>query len=236
MFQNKVLKRASWMLLMLGLLAVLVFPAFAQDTAAIPNTITVTGIGKATAAPDMATIEIGVEFPNTDIAAAYNEVNTTIERIVEALVGLGVAREDIRTTGVNIYSEGMPGPDGQIENRYRVGNRVNVTVRDLTLIENVIDTAVTSGANMIFGLQFGISDTAALDADARVVALDDARERAGQIATNIGVELGNIVNVVEMSSGGYPMFDGGYGGAANMVEPGQLTVNMQLQVTFEMNR
>jgi hypothetical protein len=39
-----------------------------------------------------------------------------------------------------------------------------------------------------------------------------------------------------MSGGFYPMFDGGFGGAGSVVEPGQLTVNMQMQVTFQMNR
>ena len=201
MLQHKILKRASLLLLVIGLLALAIFPAAAQDADITMNTITVIGNGKATAAPDMATIEIGVEFPNTDVAAAYSEVNTTIERIIEAIVALGVAREDIRTTGVNIYSEGIPTPEGQMENRFRVGNRVQVTVRDLSLIESVIDTAVTSGANNIFGLQFGISDPSALEADARVMALDNARERAGQIATNIEVELGDIVSVVEMNTG-----------------------------------
>jgi uncharacterized protein YggE len=236
MLQHKMLKRAGLLLLVISLLAMAIFPAAAQDADITMNTITVIGNGKATAAPDMATIEIGVEFPNTDVAAAYSEVNTTIERIIEAIVALGVAREDIRTTGVNIYSEGIPTPEGQMENRFRVGNRVQVTVRDLSLIESVIDTAVTSGANNIFGLQFGISDPSALEADARVLALDNARERAGQIAENIEVELGDIVSVVEMNTGAYPMFDGGFGGAASVVEPGQLTVNMQVQVTFQMNR
>jgi len=240
MLQHKVFKRASWLLLVIGLLTLMVFPSAAQDTGntGTMNTITVTGTGKAAAAPDMATLEIGVEFPNTDIAAAYGDVNTSIERIIEAIVALGVAREDIRTTGVNIYSEGVPTPEGQMENRFRVGNRVNVTVRDLSLIESVIDTAVSNGANMIFGLQFGISDPSAIESEARTMALDDARERAGQIASNIGVELGDIVTVVETSAGGFPVFDGGFGGApmSAAIEPGQLTVNLQVQVTFQMNR
>jgi uncharacterized protein YggE len=234
MFQMKVFKRASWFLTIIGLLALLVFPAAAQETQV--NTITVTGTGAAMARPDMATVEIGVEVPNTDIAAAYSEVNTRIEGIISALVELGIAREDIRTTGINIYSEGIPSPDGQIENRYRIGNRVNVTVRDLSLIESVIDTAVNSGANTIFGLQFGISDRSAVEAEARAAALDDTRERAGQIAQNIGVELGDIVSVVENAGGYFPAFDGFGGGGASVVEPGQLNVNLSMQVTFAMNR
>lgn len=215
----------------------LVAPAVAQETGTAQNTITVTGTGKATASPDIATVDIGVEVPSTDIATAYSQVNSTIESIVEALVTLGVAREDIRTSGINIYSEPIMGPEGQSGYQYRVGNRVNVTVRDLALIENVMDTAVNSGANVIFGLQFGISDTAALENEARTKALDDARARAGHIAENIGVGLGDVVTVVEMSSGGFPpVYDGGFGGGAAVVEPGQLSVSLSIQVTFAMSR
>lgn len=237
MLHQTFIKRASVLLIVGAMLALLVFPAAAQNFG--ENTITVTGNGSATARPDMATIEIGVEVPNTDIAAAYSEVNQNIEMIVEALVELGVAREDIRTTGLNIYSEGGYGMEGQVENRYRVGNRVSVIVRDLALIESVIDTAVNSGANQVFGLQFGISDTKALETEARAEALDDARSRAGEIASNIGVELGDITMVVENYGGGYmPLYNGGFGGGGDMasVEPGQLTVNLTLQVSFQMNR
>lgn len=232
----------------LGLLGFLLIPTLfslsqitsAQDSTVAENTITVVGVGTASGDPDLATIEIGVEVPNTDIANAYSQVNSTIENILNELIALGIAREDIRTTGINIYSEpvGM-GPEGAVQNRYRVMNRVSVTVRDLSMIEQVIDTAVASGANAIFGLQFGVSDTGALESEARANALEDARERAGQIADNIGVTLGDVISVSELQGGGFPFASPEMamgGGAGAVVEPGQYSVSLSLQVTFSFHR
>ncbi|MEM9954287.1 MAG: SIMPL domain-containing protein [Chloroflexota bacterium] len=232
--------RLMTFIIMIAFALVMIPSTFAQEETT-PMTITVTGMGSASAEPDMATIEIGVEIPNVDIAVAYSEVNDTIGTIIEALNELDIAREDIRTTGLNIFSEGG-GFEAQAQNRFRVMNRLNVTVRDLDMIESVIDTAVSNGANTIFGLQFGISEPSALQSDARANALDDARTRAGEIADNIGVTLGDVVSVTELQGGGFPfpvsdMAMGNFGGAESaVVEPGTIGVQIQVEVTFNFSR
>jgi hypothetical protein len=227
--------------ILLASLSLMIVPtSFAQNANSAANTITVTGIGTAYAQPDIATIQIGVEMPDDNVAIAYSQVNMTIETIINGLLELGIEREDIRTAGINIYSEnfGM-GPDGAVQNRFRASNQVNVTVRDLSMIEQVIDTAVASGANAIYGLQFAISDTSALESEARTQALENARERAGQIASNIAVTLGDVVSVTEFQGGGFPgnfaeMALGGGGGAA--IEPGRYSVSLSLEVSFSFSR
>lgn len=234
-FQN--IFRFSVLGILLVVLSLIIVPmAMAQDSSPAANTITVTGVGISYAQPDMATIEIGVEIPDEDLAKAYSQVNTTIENIINALVQLGIAREDIRTSGINIYSEnyGMM-PDGNAQNRYRASNRVVVTVRDLSTIESVIDTSVASGANSIYGLQFGISDTSALEAQARTMAMNDARVRAGQIADNINATLGDVTAVTEFQNGSSPINFANKGlgaGGGAVIEPGRFSVSIALEVTF----
>jgi hypothetical protein len=217
-----------------------IMPVLAQEPASMNNTITVVGTGTATAQPDQAVLDIGVEFPDMDVAAAYTQVNSTLSTIVEALVALGVAREDIQTSGINIYSEPYGEMNGVMQNRFRASNRLTVIVRDLQLIEEVIDSAVASGANSIYGLQLGISDTQALESQARTAALENARARAEEIAGNIGVTLGDVVTVVEYS-GAAPMpalyAERAYGGGGGTVfEPGQMSVSLSVQVSFSFNR
>jgi len=235
--QFKNLSRFTLIAVALLVLGILIVPAsLAQDSSSMENTITVTGVGISYGQPDIATIEIGVEIPDEDLTSAYSQVNTNIESIINALLALGIQREDIRTSGINIYSEnyGMM-PDGNVQNRYRASNRVVVTVRDLSMIEQVIDTSVASGANSIFGLQFSISDTAALEAEARAKALDDARLRAGQIAGNIGATLGDVVTVSESQNVAFPgnFADKALGsGGGAVIEPGRYSVSLALNVTF----
>jgi uncharacterized protein len=212
-----------------------------QPPVTTPNTITVTGMGEASAAPDMANVVVGVELTGQDISTVYSDVNTTLANIKTALEELGIAAADISTASLDIWvqpvfmGEGVPP-----QNETRVGNRLNIVVRDLTLIESVIDTAVGAGANAVYGLTFDLSDKAALEAEARTNALADANERAQQLATGINVELGDVVSVVELNLGyGYPMpyaeqAMGGAGGA--VIEPGQLTHTLSVTVSYNFNR
>src|SRR5262245_58938767 len=94
--------------LALGLMVVL--PVLAQDPAPAggPSTITVTGIGDANGAPDVANLTLGVEMVDADIKLAFAGANDQIGTVIQALIEAGVAENDIRTSGLNIYQEQQP--------------------------------------------------------------------------------------------------------------------------------
>jgi len=237
-------KRISLFFAVLALLAMAVVPAAAQDTSPDDNTITVVGSGSASGSPDIANVEIGVESRDADVGAAFTATNEKIDAVIQALVDVGVAREDIRTTGLNIYQDNYPRPmenGGDLPVEYVVSNQIRITVRDIDLVADAINAAVGAGANNIYGLNFGIDDREGLEAEARAAAMENARTRAGQLAELVGVELGQVVNINE-SMGGFGPFEVsnladaremGMGGGAP-IEPGQLSVSVQLQVTFRM--
>lgn len=234
--------------LLIALMAVVVGPAAAQEDLPPMDTITVVGTGSASGAPDIANLEIGVEIRNEDIAVAFSDTNATIDRVINAMVEAGVAREDIRTTGLNIYRDmyGMPmeGGMGNGTPVYVVSNNVRVTIREIDNVADVINAAVSAGANNVYGLTFGIDDRQSLESEARADAVADARARAEELASLAGAQLGDVIIISEYS-GGFSPFDvmnlsnarmeGGLGGGAS-IEPGQLSVTVQIQVTFRMNR
>lgn len=230
-----------------------------DDGAEYPvNTITVTGTGIATSAPNMATMEVGVEFINTDISAAFSQTNETLQMVIDAVVEQGIAREDIRTTGLSIYSResfggGMPmdpASSGMTQEmpqqmrEYSVSNRVRIVIRDLSTVEEVITAAVASGANNIYGPEFGFSDRTDLETTARENAMSNAQERAAELAALAGVSVGDII-VINETGGGFSPFDTNNlamseqamgGGNSAVIEPGQLSVTLQVNVTFRINR
>jgi uncharacterized protein YggE len=203
----------------------------------VPNTITVTGVGEASSAPDMATVSLGVELSGQDVTTVYSDVNAALANIKSALEGIGIAPGDISTASFNIYTINMG--DGT-PSEIRVGNTLNVVVRDLTLIESVLDTAVGAGANAVYGLTFDVSDKAALEAEARTNALADANDRAQQLATGVNVTVGEVVAIVELNNNfGFPlpMAEQGLGGGGGaLIEPGQFTYTLSVQVTYSFNR
>ncbi|HEY43278.1 MAG TPA: SIMPL domain-containing protein [Anaerolineae bacterium] len=215
----------------------------ASSTAA--DTITVTGFGKARANPDRASVSVGVNVADEDITLAVEESNETIARITDAVMGLGVEEADIQTTNFSIWAEEQWDPEtGQRkeEKLYRVDSTIQINVNDTEKIGKILETSIANGANNIYGLNFGIQDPSGLAAEARVLALEDARQRAEQITQELGVTLGEVQHAVEVSGGSVmPYFEAamygiGGGGGSPPISEGSMTVTVSIEVTFKINR
>ena len=81
---------------------------------------------------------------------------------------------------------------------YRVSNMVNVTIRDLDSVGDVLDAVIEAGANDIWGITFAIDDPSEAQDEARAGAIEDALARAGALAELNGVELGPVMSVTEV--------------------------------------
>ncbi len=230
------LKRMMLVALTVVLLVVGVGAASAQDV--FPqDTITVIGSGTAYGEPDVAYVELGVEQVEEDLSQAFNSTADTMNAIIAALEALGIAREDMQTTGVNIYPEDRYDQSGAMASRvYRVRNTVRVTVREIGTIDQVISTGVDAGANTIYNLSYGIEEPTALEDAARVEAVEDARMRAQRLADALGLTVGDPVIVTEVLNNSFPYGMGGGGmmevAQSQPVLPGQLSVSLQVQITF----
>jgi uncharacterized protein YggE len=230
--------------LALGALAGIMFarPSAAQaQGTGVPGMrqVTVVGSGEARVAPDMATVQLGVETtaPTTQEALAQNSAQA--QAIVDQLKQLGVDEKDIQTSGFNIYA--TYNDDGRTVTGYTVSNTVSVTIRNLAQAGELLDTVVQSGANRVYGVSFGVSDPKAAQAQARDAALADARARAEQLAQGAGAQIGAVL-VISENIGAPPVMpmpamaaaDQAVGGAPVPVQAGEQVVNASVQVTYEL--
>jgi len=204
------------------------------------NSISVSGTGEAYGTPDVAYIQLGVDTAGADLGQAVSQNNSAMERVKQALLDAGIAEEDLQTTNFNVWIEDKTDPQtGQLtgERVYHVQNTLNVTVRDISKIGDVIDAALNAGANTVYGLTFGISDTTALESEARRKAVEDARTRAQELADALGVRLGDPIIVSESTGGGVvPMYAVeaavGRGGGAPPISQGQMAVTVSVSVVY----
>jgi hypothetical protein len=70
-----------------------------------PEGISVVGMGEASAAPDIAYANVGVEVRAASLNQAVTEANSRMNRVVEAMKALGIAQKDLQTHGFNVHFE-----------------------------------------------------------------------------------------------------------------------------------
>ena len=165
---------------------------------------------------------------------ALEETNTRLDAVLAALREAGVVTPTFR----QLLSR-LPGlmrrPEGRGEPTPREQQR-HVRVRDTAQVGALIASAVDAGANIVNFVEFNIADRAALESDARELAIADARARADEIAAALGLTVGEPLRVVEGSQPGVPYENYGRGGAggasASPIEQGVLSVHMAITVTY----
>ncbi len=208
------------------------------------NTISVNGHGEAMGSPDVAYVNLGVSIRGNDLGEAIEEANRIAADITGAVTEMGIASDDVQTRNFNVSTEERRDDSGDLTGQviYRVSNNIRVTVRDITMTSDVIGAGLDAGANQVNNLDFGIEDQDALVSTARAAAVADARQRAEELAEGLGVRVGNPISISE-SGGGMPVssrngmdmaFAEAAAGAAPAISSGQLSVNLQVYVVFEL--
>jgi uncharacterized protein YggE len=165
--------------------------------------LTVAGTGQARVAPDEATVRLGVLAQAPTAREAQNQVNRAAGAVLDAIRKLGVPAERIQTTGLSLNpqysSQGSSNSQGPRITGYQASNNVSVGVDDLAKVGPVIDAGLTSGANTLDGVDFGLRD----DGAARAAALTDAVRAAGAKAEALAKALRvRLVELLEVAEGG----------------------------------
>ena len=173
--------------------------------------IWVTGMGQVTSAPDIATLNGGVEAVAETVAEARSDAAEAMDAMMEALVSLGVEDRDIQTTSFNIYPEYQYDREKDRSELvgYRVNNQISVTIRDLDQVGAVIDDMVEAGGDLarFNGIRFGLDDPKSLETEARKLAVEDMTSKAAELAENAGVSLGDLVYISESFGASPQTFD-----------------------------
>jgi hypothetical protein len=206
------------------------------------RTLNVNGVGEVKLAPDVAYIYIGVHTEAASAGEAVTSNNAQTEALTAALKAAGVDEKDLSTSNFSIWPQTQYGPDGQTTGtNYVVDNSVFVAVRDLESLGDLLDSAIDAGANSINSIQFDVADKSDAMKAARAKGVENAKAQAQELASAAGVKLGEIRSVSFFDSAPYPYFDGrggGGGGGAEMaaavpIQPGQLTLTVTVNMTYE---
>jgi hypothetical protein len=218
----------------------------------MPTTISVNGIGEASAAPNIGQFSFTVMAEGKSAAEAQDASAKKTNDVLAYLKEQGVEGKDVKTENYNLnpkyrYEEracafGMYCPPGnQVADGFEVSQSVMVKVRDTAKSGELIAGVGDKGATNISSFSFVVDDTSAVKSEARNKAIADAKRQANELAEQLGVRIVRMVGYYE-NEAGYPMpymekamsvADGMGGGTAPSMPVGENVTRSQVSVTYE---
>lgn len=171
---------------------------------AADNEISVTGKGIVEADPDTADIRLNVKTTGKTAQATQKECNQILQKVTQAMLDLGVAKEDIVTTYTSVYPNYYYGDDGtRTITGYRANTDLQITTKDIANTGKYIDAALKAGASGTDGVTFSLSDESVYYGQALQVAVQNAGKSASSIAAAYQRTLGDVKRVTECSGSAY---------------------------------
>ncbi len=199
-----------------------------------PPGISTQGVGKVSAAPDTATVVLGVQTQGTTAEAALADNAQRATALIDSLKTRGVEAQDLTTSGLSVQPTFEP--MSQTVTGYQVTNQVTATVHDLAGAGDLIDGAAAAAGDAVRvqQLSFSIGDDSELRAQARAKAVEQAKTQAGQIADAAGVPLGDVRSISEVSgSQPVPMPGISMDRAVTPIEPGTQELTVTVSVVYD---
>ncbi len=188
--------------------------------------------------PDQASISLGVVVEDMSLQSAQQRNAVLSSQIIDGLKKLGISEDDIQTASYTInpmydYVDGK-----RVFRGYEVQHIFNITLRDISKVGIVIDTATQNGANVINNIRFTVSNPEMYYREALQKAVLDAIKKAEAVAKTLKVRLNkNPLQVVEKETAinqnvfGTPML--AIADAVTPIQEGQIRITSSVTVLFQ---
>ncbi len=216
--------------------------------------ITVRGDAEVLVTPDEVVITLGVETLDRDLSASKKTNDDSVKLIIQAVRKLGVEKQHIKTEHISIEPLYREPHILQDFIGYRCRKTIVVKIEDMGKLDSVLTTALETGANYVHGVQFRTTELRKYRDQARALAVKAAREKAADLARELGQVVGRPHSLQEeysrwWSSYGSSWWGRGYSSMSQTVQqfggsrasfrdsavaPGQISVTAQVTVAFEL--
>ena len=196
----------------------------------------VNGKGMVEAEPDMALVSVGVITKDKNPENAQNLNAQISKKLIDSLLQLGIAKDDIKTTSYTIYPEYDYIEGKQILTGYNVTHILEIKVRDINMVGEVINTAVKNGANQINRVDFTIEDAKFYYNRALKLALKEAASKAQSITAFLKVNLDPVpCSITEQSTSFTPFIEQNSMklAATAPVIPGKIEITAAIEAEFQ---
>jgi uncharacterized protein YggE len=199
------------------------------------RTVTVTGTGSTTVAPDSAVVRVAALARGAGVAEAYDAMSAAAATLVD-VAGRHTERRRVGSTGISVWP--WHDRDGQRQG-YEARHSYAIGCADLAVAGTLLaELARAVGDGLaVDSVGLEVTEDRGARGQAREAAFEDARERAAALARMAGAELGAVQRMVEGGADSGPgplpkvaMMRDSAGG----LEPGETTVTATVTVAWEL--
>jgi len=205
-----------------------------------PKSITVSAQGMVKVMPDVAYVTVGVTTQDADMQKAQDSNAQVMNAMFDALKSAGLTDDDMRTTQYNAYPIYDYSNDTKKIVSYEVTNQIELTIKSIDQVGEIIDIAVNNGANMTNSISFGLQDEQSSYNDALKLAVDAAKTKAETLAEAGGVNIIGTLQMTENSIGGqvfreYAEAAADESSGATPISTGDLEIQANVTVVYEID-
>jgi len=259
--ESKVLKQISLLILIIFLVS-LIFLASAEtinklkegkyigQAVETKNTIVVSGTAESYIKPDLALINFSVVTEKKTVSEALAENATKMNTVIDSLKKQGVEEKNLKTTNFYIYPRYEwqkeiscsfpPCPDSKrVLVGYEINQTLEVKIRKLEKIGDIIQAATEAGANEVGDLRFAIEKEEEIKRQVRAEAIEEAKNKAKELSNQLGVRLVRIVSFAENASSPvlYPYYlkteTAASGAEKPDIQTGENKIEVTVNITYE---
>jgi uncharacterized protein len=204
--------------------------------------VRVTATAEARTVPDLATVSLGVVSRGATAREAQANQASRMTQVMDAVKTLGVAETDVQTSQIGLNPM-IDWADGRQRIRgYESTNMVQVRVKDMTKVSEVVDAVVADGANRLDGIAFSMDNTADAEQTAHADAVRKARQRADAYAAGAGLSVHRVISITEgVDLSPVPMLTASVArdamaeqAASTPINPGQVSTGATVTAVFEL--
>jgi len=224
--------------------------------------ISVYGEAEVRVVPDEVVFSLGVESSNSDLTKAKNDNDKSVSNVIAVAKNYGIDEKHIQTDYLSIepryiskrkYSSS--GGESDIEG-YIVRKTIVLILKDLSKFEAVSSDVLAAGANFVHGIDFRTTNLRQHRDEARLLAVQAAKEKATVLAKELGQSIGEPYNIQENPTWWGSGYNSGWGnrwggamtqnvvqnvgggnnpGSDTAVALGQIKVKATVSVSFKLN-
>lgn len=152
----------------------------------------VSGTAVVRAKPDTVTFRAGKDVSGGSIKDAKRECDATMAKVMAALEAKGVPAEAIQTVDYSLFDQYLTKPSRHV---WHARHIVEIRSDKVDSAADLIDAAVSAGADRVSSVSFSVAELDKLRTKAREMAVDVAQRKAQQLAKLMNVNLGRAVSI-----------------------------------------